>query len=149
VLAGSPLALYIGRGAGYALALEGALKLKEIAYVPAEGCAAGELKHGPIALVEPGLPVVAVVQDGLLGQKLLANVDEVRARGGRILAVCRGDDEEARARATDRLLVPTTDAVAGPMLAALPLQLLAYYAACAAGHDVDRPRNLAKSVTVE
>jgi glutamine---fructose-6-phosphate transaminase (isomerizing) len=140
---------YLGRGAGFALALEGALKLKEIAYVPTEGYAAGELKHGPIALIEPGTPVVAVVPQNGVREKLLANIDEVRARGGHVITVAPADDEDARHRAVANLTVPKTHPFAASILAAVPLQLCAYHAARAAGHDVDKPRNLAKSVTVE
>jgi glucosamine--fructose-6-phosphate aminotransferase (isomerizing) len=141
--------LYIGRGTGYALALEGALKLKEIAYQPTEGYAAGELKHGPIALVEPGTPVVALVPPGGTRDKLLCNLDEARARGGRIITVAAAADVEAVTRACLQLTIPAAPEIVFPIHAALPLQLLAYQVARAAGHDVDKPRNLAKSVTVE
>jgi glucosamine--fructose-6-phosphate aminotransferase (isomerizing) len=148
-LAAARFVPYIGRAAGFALALEGALKLKEIAYVPTEGYAAGELKHGPIALIEPGTPVVAVVPQNGVREKLLANLDEVRARGGHVITIATRDDEDAQHRATALLEVPGAHPLTAPIYAAVPLQLLAYHAARAAGHDVDKPRNLAKSVTVE
>jgi glucosamine--fructose-6-phosphate aminotransferase (isomerizing) len=150
LLARSRFALYIGRGAGHALALEGALKLKEIAYIPTEGLAAGELKHGPIALIESGTPVVAIVSAGEAHKKLLANLEEVRARGGHVLTVAPpGDESHALSDPDHCITIPEVAAVAAPLLQVLPLQLLAYHAARAAGTDVDQPRNLAKSVTVE
>ncbi len=141
--------LYIGRLYEYPVALEGALKLKEISYIHAEGIPAAELKHGPIALVEPDMPTVVVAaQTGIL-DKMLSNVQEIRARGGEILAVAREGDEELPAMAEHTVFIPPTLDPLVPVLAVLPLQLLAYYIAVERGCDVDRPRNLAKSVTVE
>jgi glucosamine--fructose-6-phosphate aminotransferase (isomerizing) len=142
-------ALFCGRGVSYPLALEGALKLKEISYVHAEGCAAGELKHGPIALIDPEMLVVAVAPTDSNHVKIASNVEEIRARGGRILAVTTEGDETFGERVDDVLPVPATLEPLQPLLLALPLQLFAYHAAALRGCDVDQPRNLAKSVTVE
>ena len=142
--------LFLGRGTGYPMALEGALKLKEISYLHAEGYAAGELKHGPIALVEEGMPVVVVAPRDGLYEKTVSNMQEVAARGGRILLV--GDAGAAAGHGlaeADVLEMPALDPVVAPLVYAIPLQLLAYHAASLMGKDVDRPRNLAKSVTVE
>jgi glucosamine--fructose-6-phosphate aminotransferase (isomerizing) len=141
--------LFIGRGVGTAVALEGALKLKEISYIHAEGYPAGELKHGAIALVEPGVPVVAVLTGPALYDKMLANVEEVRARGADTLLVAPRGDERARSLANELFEVPTTKPLLSPVLDTIPLQLLAYYIAKERGLSPDRPRNLAKSVTVE
>jgi glutamine---fructose-6-phosphate transaminase (isomerizing) len=144
--------LYLGRGINYPIALEGALKLKEISYVHAEGYPAGEMKHGPIALIDEALPVVALCPAGRVYEKMLSNVQEVKARGGRVIAVASaGDDELSRILDSgDTLLqLPRCDELWSPLLTVLPLQLLAYYVAVRAGRDVDQPRNLAKSVTVE
>jgi len=145
--------LFLGRGINYPIALEGALKLKEISYVHAEGYPAGEMKHGPIALIDEDLPVVALCPRGRVYEKMLSNVQEVKARGGRVIAVASAGDESLRAildPATDALLeVPATDEIWSPLLFVVPLQLLAYHIAVRAGRDVDQPRNLAKSVTVE
>jgi glucosamine--fructose-6-phosphate aminotransferase (isomerizing) len=141
--------LYLGRGAHHPIALEGALKLKEISYIHAEGYAAGEMKHGPIALIDESLPVVALVPRDGTYERMLGNVEEVKARGGRVIAVChRGDDAIAR-RADHVLEVPPATDLLAPMVTVIPLQLLAYHVAVLRGGDVDRPRNLAKSVTVE
>jgi len=145
----APNVLYVGRLYEYPIALEGALKLKEISYIHAEGIPAAELKHGPIALVDPRMPTVALAaQRGILG-KMMANVQEIRARGGRVLAVVR-EGETMMAEAADHMIAipPTLDALV-PVLAVIPLQLLAYHIAVMRGCDVDRPRNLAKCVTVE
>jgi glucosamine--fructose-6-phosphate aminotransferase (isomerizing) len=142
-------ALYLGRGLQYPIALEGALKLKEISYVHAEGYAAGEMKHGPIALIDDELPVVAIVPRGKTYEKMLSNVEEVRARDGRVIAVTTEGDE-GTARLADAILkVPEFDEELLPVLTSVPLQLLAYHVAVLKGTDVDQPRNLAKSVTVE
>jgi len=145
--------LYLGRGINYPIALEGALKLKEISYVHAEGYPAGEMKHGPIALIDERMPVVALCPKGRVYEKMLSNVQEVKARGGRVIAlVSSGDTEAAKILdpGTDAILeVPATDEILSPLLFVLPLQLLAYHIAVRAGRDVDQPRNLAKSVTVE
>jgi glucosamine--fructose-6-phosphate aminotransferase (isomerizing) len=145
--------LFIGRHVGYPVALEGALKLKELAYMHAEGFAAGELKHGPIALIEDGTPVVCVVPSpagrGVLRDKVVSNIQEVRARGARTIVVAEEGDE-AVARYADHLIhVPRTPTLLAPLVTAVPLQVLACEIAAARGHDVDQPRNLAKSVTVE
>ena len=141
--------LFIGRHTGYPAALEGALKLKEISYIHAEGYPAGELKHGPIALVEPGVPVVAVATECHVHPKMLSNIQEVRARGADVIAVATEGDEDVAALAKHVLYVPRTQELFSPVLVSVPLQLLAYRIAKLRGCDVDQPRNLAKSVTVE
>jgi glucosamine--fructose-6-phosphate aminotransferase (isomerizing) len=144
--------LYLGRGINYPIALEGALKLKEISYAHAEGYPAGEMKHGPIALIDERLPVVALCPRGRVYEKMLSNVQEVKARGGRVIAVASSGDTQVRRvlEPSDVVLeVPASDEVWSPFLMVLPLQLLAYHVAVRAGRDVDQPRNLAKSVTVE
>ncbi|MDA8389045.1 MAG: glutamine--fructose-6-phosphate transaminase (isomerizing) [Nitrospiraceae bacterium] len=140
--------LYLGRGINYPIALEGALKLKEISYIHAEGYPAGEMKHGPIALIEKGLPVVVVIPMGSLFEKTLSNIEEVKARGGRVIAVT---DEPAslRGRADETITVPPTHPVLSPFVNVIPLQLLAFHTGVLRSNDVDKPRNLAKSVTVE
>jgi glucosamine--fructose-6-phosphate aminotransferase (isomerizing) len=140
---------YIGRHVGFPVALEGALKLKEITYLHAEGYAAGELKHGPLALIEPGVIVVAVTTDATMHEKILSNVAEVKARGATVIAVAADDDEEIDAVADFVLRVPSTNPMFTPMIDIVPLQLLAYSLARGLGRNVDRPRNLAKTVTVE
>jgi glucosamine--fructose-6-phosphate aminotransferase (isomerizing) len=141
--------LYLGRHAGLATALEGALKLKEISYVPTDAYAAGEMKHGPIALLDERTPVVCVATDSPVLDKVLSNIAEVRARGAHVLAVAtEGNDDVAR-QAEEVVHVPDTDWLIQPLLAVIPLQLLAYYIARARGLNVDQPRNLAKTVTVE
>jgi glucosamine--fructose-6-phosphate aminotransferase (isomerizing) len=142
-------ALFLGRGASYPVALEGALKLKEISYLPAEGHPAGEMKHGPIALVDGRCPVVAVLGEGLVREKTLSNVEETVARGANVIAVAREDDEAARRTSRVVLPVPAAPEILGPFVNSVPLQLLAYRVAKDRGCDVDKPRNLAKSVTVE
>jgi glucosamine--fructose-6-phosphate aminotransferase (isomerizing) len=145
--------LYLGRGVNYPIALEGALKLKEISYLHAEGYPAGEMKHGPIALVEDGLPVVALAPGGSVHEKMLSNLQEAKARGGRVIAVGRSGDQALGALlepGRDTLLeIPDCPELWSPFLSVIPLQLLAYHLALRAGRDVDQPRNLAKSVTVE
>jgi glutamine---fructose-6-phosphate transaminase (isomerizing) len=141
--------IYIGRGVGYPIALEGALKLKELSYVHAEGYAAGELKHGPIALLDRQTPLVAVATRSATYDKLVSNVAEARAREAPIIAVATEGDEQITRYADDVLYVPETLEALSPVIAVLPLQLLAYEFAVARGTDVDQPRNLAKSVTVE
>jgi glucosamine--fructose-6-phosphate aminotransferase (isomerizing) len=145
--------LYLGRGIHYPIALEGALKLKEISYIHAEGYPAGEMKHGPIALIDEALPVVALCPRGRVYEKMLSNVQEVKARGGRVVAVAfAGDGDLRRVLDPERdavVEVPACDELWSPLLMVLPLQLLAYHVAVRAGRDVDQPRNLAKSVTVE
>jgi glucosamine--fructose-6-phosphate aminotransferase (isomerizing) len=141
--------LYLGRGLGYPVALEGALKLKEISYVHAEGYASGEMKHGPIALVDETLPVVVLALRGPGYEKVLSNLAEVRARGGKIIALATVGDHEIVDMADDVVMVPDVDEIFQPIVACVPLQLLAYHIADLRGTDVDQPRNLAKSVTVE
>jgi glutamine---fructose-6-phosphate transaminase (isomerizing) len=141
--------LFIGRHTGYPAALEGALKLKELSYVHAEGYPAGELKHGPIALIEEGVPVVAVATECHVYPKVLSNIQEVRARGARVIAVASEDDEEIHKHANHVLYVPRVPELFAPVVVTPPLQMLAYHVAKFRGCDVDQPRNLAKSVTVE
>jgi len=141
--------LFIGRHTGYPAALEGALKLKEISYLHAEGYPAGELKHGPIALVEPGVPVVAVATECHVYPKMLSNIQEVRARGADVIAIATEGDERIADLADEVLFVPRTPELLSPVTVVVPLQLLAYHVAKLRGCDVDQPRNLAKSVTVE
>ena len=141
--------LYLGRGLNFPVALEGALKLKEISYIHAEGYPAAEIKHGPIALIEKGMPVVFVMSKDLTYEKVLSNVEEVKARGGHIIVVSSYADEKLRKIADDIIEVPNCDEMLSPILNIIPLQLLAYYVADMKGIDVDKPRNLAKSVTVE
>ena len=141
--------LFIGRHTGYPAALEGALKLKEISYIHAEGYPAAELKHGPIALVEDGVPVVAIATQCHIYPKMLSNVQEVRARGAEVIAVVTEGDTEAAKLAQHVLEVPATPELLSPVVVIVPLQLLAYHIAKLRGCDVDQPRNLAKSVTVE
>jgi glucosamine--fructose-6-phosphate aminotransferase (isomerizing) len=141
--------LFLGRGTNYPIALEGALKLKEISYIHAEGYAAGEMKHGPIALIDDGLPVVVIATQGKGYDKVLSNLAEVRAREGHVIAVATKGDETIKTHCQDVLWVEDAPALLQPFLTVLPLQLLAYSMAVARGTDVDQPRNLAKSVTVE
>jgi glutamine---fructose-6-phosphate transaminase (isomerizing) len=146
---GARCALFLGRGSSYPVALEGALKLKEISYLPAEGYAAGEMKHGPIALVDEHCPVVAVVGDGLMREKTLSNVEETVARGAKVIVVGREDDGAARRVGRVLLSIPEAPGILAAFVSSVPLQLLAYRFAKGRGLDVDKPRNLAKSVTVE
>jgi glucosamine--fructose-6-phosphate aminotransferase (isomerizing) len=152
-LASSRSILFIGRHVGYPVALEGALKLKELAYMHAEGFAAGELKHGPIALIEEGTPVVCVVPSPLgrdaIHDKVVSNIQEVRARGARTIVIAEVGDESVRPYADHIIEVPATPTLLAPLVTTVPLQVLACEIATARGHDVDQPRNLAKSVTVE
>ncbi len=141
--------LFLGRGLGFPIALEGALKLKEISYAHAEGYAAGEMKHGPIALIDAEMPVVVVMPRDRQYEKTLSNVQEVIARDGRVIAVATEGDEEVAGLAEITLTVPVVDEIVLPMVTVLPLQLLAYHVADLKGTDVDQPRNLAKTVTVE
>jgi glucosamine--fructose-6-phosphate aminotransferase (isomerizing) len=152
-LAGEPCVLFLGRHVGYPVALEGALKLKELAYMHAEGFAAGELKHGPIALIEPGLPVVVVVPSpadrGVLHDKIVSNIQEVRARGARVVVIAQEGDADVKPYADTLIEVPAVPTLLQPLVTTVPLQVFACELAAAKGHDVDQPRNLAKSVTVE
>ncbi len=141
--------LYLGRGKNFPIALEGALKLKEISYIHAEGYPAGEMKHGPIALIDENVPVVMLVPRNSAYEKTLSNMEEVIARSGRAIAICTEGDDEIRGRAEDFIEVPTLDEDLDPLLLSVPLQLLSYHISVLKGTDVDQPRNLAKSVTVE
>jgi glucosamine--fructose-6-phosphate aminotransferase (isomerizing) len=140
---------FIGRHVGFPTALEGALKLKELSYLHAEGYPGGELKHGPLALIEPGVVVVAVVTDPAMHEKILSNLAEVKARGASVVAVATDDDDSIAAVADYVLRVPATEPLFSPMVDIIPLQILAYSLARGLGRNVDRPRNLAKTVTVE
>lgn len=141
--------LYIGRGLDYALSMEGSLKLKEISYIHSESYAAGELKHGTISLIEPGMPVIAVATQPELLEKTVSNVVEVKSRGAMVVLITREDFKIDENAYDYRIDIPSTDNVLMPMLAAIPMQLVAYYTSVLRGNDVDKPRNLAKSVTVE
>jgi glucosamine--fructose-6-phosphate aminotransferase (isomerizing) len=145
--------LFLGRHAGYPIALEGALKLKELAYIHAEGFAAGELKHGPIALIEPGQLVIVVVPSprdpNSLHPKVISNIQEIRARGARVIAVAEVGDVEVLPFADEVIRIPLAGPLFEPLLAVVPLHVFAMELATAKGLDVDQPRNLAKSVTVE
>ncbi len=142
-------ALYLGRHVNYPIALEGALKLKEISYIHAEGYPAGEMKHGPIALIDEKMPVIVVATKGSVYEKVVSNMEEVKARKGKIVALINPDSPEAEKLADYKIEVPRVDQFLSPILNVVPLQLLAYYIADFLGYDVDQPRNLAKSVTVE
>ncbi|GEO78499.1 glutamine--fructose-6-phosphate transaminase (isomerizing) [Companilactobacillus mindensis] len=144
-LTGQSDAFYIGRGIDYALSLEAALKLKEISYIHAEGFAAGELKHGTIALIEKDTPVIAYINDGVGASHTRGNIQEVEARGAHVLVIA----SQKYAQAGDQIIIPEIDELLSPIISVVPAQLIAYYASLARGNDVDRPRNLAKSVTVE
>ena len=152
-LADSKAVLFLGRHVGYPVALEGALKLKELAYMHAEGFAAGELKHGPIALIEQDLPVVVVMPSprgrATLHAKLLSNIREIQARGARTIVIAEAGDETVRPFASVLIEMPAVPTLVQPLVAAVPLQVFSAEVARARGYDVDKPRNLAKSVTVE
>jgi glutamine---fructose-6-phosphate transaminase (isomerizing) len=141
--------LYLGRGINYQIALEGALKLKEISYIHAEGYPAGEMKHGPIALIDENMPVVVLAPKNESYEKVVSNMEEVIARGGLVIAVCTEGDAEIRDKAQTTIEIPLESEGLTPILLSIPLQLLAYHIAVLKGTDVDQPRNLAKSVTVE
>ena len=141
--------LYIGRGVDYALSMEGSLKLKEISYIHSEAYAAGELKHGPIALITKNMPVIAVATQSRLFEKTVSNIKEVKSRGAKVILICTEGMEVPADVANTIIHVPATDELLMPIVAAIPLQLIAYYTAILRGNDVDMPRNLAKSVTVE
>ena len=144
-----PFFLYLGRGLGLPIALEGALKLKEISYIPTDAYAAGEMKHGPIALLGEETPVVCVATDGPTYEKLVSNILEVRARGASVIAIASDGNEDMQHHADDVIFVPPATEELGPLLCVPALQLLALRIAERRGLDVDRPRNLAKTVTVE
>jgi glucosamine--fructose-6-phosphate aminotransferase (isomerizing) len=145
--------LFLGRHAGYPVALEGALKLKELAYLHAEGFAAGELKHGPIAVIEEGTPVVVVVPSprtrGSVHGKVVSNIQEIRARGARTIVIAEEGDDDVLPYADELIRVPRTPTLLAPVVTTVPLQVLACEIASSRGLDVDQPRNLAKSVTVQ
>ncbi len=141
--------LYLGRGYNFPVALEGALKLKEISYIHAEGYPAAEMKHGPIALVDETLPVVFVATKDAYHQKIVSNMQEIKARKGKVISIITESDAVSPTLSDDFILIPEADEIVAPMLSVIPLQLLAYYIGVAKGYDVDKPRNLAKSVTVE
>jgi len=141
--------LFLGRGLNFPLAMEGAIKLKEISYIHAEGYPAGEMKHGPISLIDENMPVVALMPRDDLYEKMLSNVSEAKARGGKVIAVATEGDDHIATIADDVIYVPASSPLISPMLLAVPMQLLAYHIAVQRGADVDQPRNLAKSVTVE
>jgi glucosamine--fructose-6-phosphate aminotransferase (isomerizing) len=141
--------LYLGRHVGLPICLEGALKLKEVSYIPTDAYAAGEMKHGPIALLDERTPVVCVATDSPVLDKVLSNIAEVRARGAHVIAVATEGSGQVAEHAEEVVEVPRTDWLLQPLLAVIPLQLLAYYIARARGLNVDQPRNLAKTVTVE
>jgi glucosamine--fructose-6-phosphate aminotransferase (isomerizing) len=141
--------LYLGRGIHYPIALEGALKLKEISYIHAEGYPAGEMKHGPIALIDENMPVLFLATRDHVYEKVISNMEEVKARSGKVIAVADHDDDDLKENADHLIRIPATDPLITPILATIPLQLFAYHVAVLKGTDVDQPRNLAKSVTVE
>ena len=145
----APNFLYLGRGYQFPVALEGALKMKEVSYIHAEGYPAAEMKHGPIALIDENMPVVVLAPRDAVYAKTLSNIEEVRARHGRVIAVVNDENDEVTAHADERIVVPSTIPALMPVLATVPLQLLAYHVAVLRGCDVDQPRNLAKAVTVE
>jgi glutamine---fructose-6-phosphate transaminase (isomerizing) len=145
----APDFLFLGRGYNFPVALEGALKLKEISYIHAEGYPAAEMKHGPIALVDETLPVVFIATKDSYHEKVISNMQEIKARKGKVIAVINEGDEQSASLADDVIEIPEADEIVAPMLSTIPLQLLAYYVGVAKGLDVDKPRNLAKSVTVE
>ena len=145
----APNFLYLGRGYQFPVALEGALKMKEVSYIHAEGYPAAEMKHGPIALIDENMPVVVLAPRDAVYAKTLSNIEEVRARHGRVIAVVNDRNDEVTAHADERIVIPSTIPALMPVLATVPLQLLAYHVAVLRGCDVDQPRNLAKSVTVE
>jgi glucosamine--fructose-6-phosphate aminotransferase (isomerizing) len=141
--------LYLGRGINYPIALEGALKLKEISYIHAEGYPAGEMKHGPIALIDEEMPVVILIPKDRHFQKTLGNLKEVESRGGKVIALTDEEGKVVRRMAHHTLVVPGTSHFLTPTVLTIPLQLIAYHVAVHRGTDIDQPRNLAKSVTVE
>jgi glutamine---fructose-6-phosphate transaminase (isomerizing) len=141
--------LYLGRGVNFPIAMEGALKLKEISYIHAEGYAAGELKHGPIALIDENVPVIVLAPEDELFEKTTSNMQEVAARGGQIVLITDAPEAKAGCRLLSHIKMPKAHPFTNPLLYAVPVQLMAYHTAVFMGTDVDQPRNLAKSVTVE
>jgi glutamine---fructose-6-phosphate transaminase (isomerizing) len=149
-IAGARDVLFLGRGNCFPIALEGALKLKEVSYIHAEGYAAGEMKHGPIALIDPAVPVIATIPSGPLFEKTASNLQEAAARGGQVIVFSDAAGvAKLKGITADAVVFPTIEPFAAPILYAIPVQLLAYHVAVLKGTDVDQPRNLAKSVTVE
>ena len=142
-------ALYLGRGYGFPIALEGALKLKEISYIHAEGYPAAEMKHGPIALIDEEMPVVVIATQHSNYEKVISNIQEVRARKGKVIAIATEGDEHIAQQADHVIYIPECEEAMLPLIASVPLQLLSYHIAVLRGCNVDQPRNLAKSVTVE
>lgn len=142
-------ALYLGRGFTFPVALEGALKLKEISYIHAEGYPAAEMKHGPIALIDEEMPVFVIATKGGSYEKVVSNIQEVKARKGKIIAIVSEGDEHVKEMADYTIEIPETDEILVPLVSVVPLQLLSYHVAVMRGCNVDQPRNLAKSVTVE
>lgn len=149
IVVSSEHAFYLGRGIDYSLAMEGSLKLKEISYIHAEAFAAGELKHGTIALIEKGTPVIAIATQEKLFEKMVSNMEEVRARGAYVVAIAQSHNKDVEKAADKIIYIPNSDDILSPILAVVPMQLLAYHVSVLRGCDVDKPRNLAKSVTVE
>jgi glucosamine--fructose-6-phosphate aminotransferase (isomerizing) len=141
--------LFLGRKYNYPIAMEGALKLKEISYIHAEGYPAGEMKHGPIALINPEMPTVAIVPKDEMHDKMISNIQEIKSRKGPVIAVATQMDEEVKEMVDDLIEIPSTLPFLNPILAVVPCQLLAYYCASFLKREIDKPRNLAKSVTVE
>ena len=141
--------LFLGRNINFPSALEGALKLKEISYIPAEGYAAGEMKHGPIALIDEYRAVICITPASDIYEKMISNIQEIRARKGKIIAIATQGDATIKQHASYVIYIPSANKLLTPLLTVIPLQLIAYYIAVARGCDVDQPRNLAKSVTVE
>jgi glucosamine--fructose-6-phosphate aminotransferase (isomerizing) len=141
--------LFLGRNINFPSALEGALKLKEISYIPAEGYAAGEMKHGPIALIDEYRAVVCLAPESRIYEKMISNIQEIRSRQGKVVAIATVGDKKIKELIRGVMYIPKTDELFSPLIVALPLQLLAYHIAVKRGCDVDQPRNLAKSVTVE
>ena len=141
--------LFLGRKYGYPIAMEGALKLKEISYIHAEGYAAGEMKHGPIALINPEMPTVAIVPKDAMYEKVINNIQEIKSRRGPVIAIAIEGDDKVKGMVDDIIEIPPTLDILFPILTVVPCQLLAYYCARFLNRDIDKPRNLAKSVTVE
>jgi glucosamine--fructose-6-phosphate aminotransferase (isomerizing) len=141
--------LFLGRGLNYPIALEGALKLKEISYIHAEGYPAGEMKHGPIALIDENMPVVSIVTQDHVYEKMISQIEQVRARNGIVISLINDGDSEVAKKSDHVLSIPKSHPLLTPIISVIPLQLLAYHIAVWRGADVDQPRNLAKSVTVE
>jgi glucosamine--fructose-6-phosphate aminotransferase (isomerizing) len=140
---------FLGRGFDYAVAMEGALKLKEISYIHAEAYAAGELKHGPLALIDEGVPVLALITQDQLVEKTMSNIKEVKARGAVVVAICKEGLQEACQECDEQIILPDVNPIVAPIVGVIPLQIFSYYMAIFRGADVDKPKNLAKSVTVE